>query len=106
MNGRGDPVDIRLSFSDVANANATLDDYGAVAGFVVPMSGFRIKDFTLSAAGVDTTNIQIVKNTTATPSILRGSKLANLTTDVGSRIGALKDKPLEPGATYFFKQLA
>lgn len=106
VNRKGEPVDIRYSFSDVANVLGTLDDYAAVAGYVVPQSGFRIVDFTLTAAGVDTTNLQFRKNTTDLPTILRGAKLANLTTDVASRIGMLRGKPLEPGATYFIKQLA
>jgi hypothetical protein len=102
------PVNMRFSASDVANALVTWDDLNAIAQLTIPMAsgGYVVDDLNLSAAGVDTTQIQVRKGTADTPSIVRDSLLANATTDAVSRCQGLRGRVLEPGATYFLKQLA
>lgn len=107
VNG-GAPRTKRMSFSDVANAMGTFDDIGAIAPLTIPVEdgGWVIDDFTLSAAGVDTTQIQLIKGAAALEFFLRDSLLANTTTDVVSRCQGLKGVALTGGSTYLFKQLA
>lgn len=104
----GSPVMLRFSGSDVANAFVTFDDLNALAQLTVPQDsgGYRIVDITLSAAGVDTTQLQLRRGTQDTTVILRDSLLANTTTDVGSRTQGVRGSILAPNVTYFLRQIA
>lgn len=104
----GNVVNLRFSASDVANAFVTWDDLNSIAQLTVPLGsgGYRIRDITLSAAGVDTTQLQVRKQTTDTPSIVRDSLLANTTTDAETRAQGLRGKVLQESSYYFLRQLA
>lgn len=103
----GSPRTKRMSFSDVANAFGTFDDIGAIAPLTIPVEdqGWVVDDLTVSAAGVDTSQIQLVKGAAAQEIFLRGSLLANTTTDAVSRCQGFKGMGLSGGSTYLFKQL-
>lgn len=104
----GTVVNLRFSGSDVANAFVTFDDLNGIAQLTVPAGsgGYRVRDLTLSAAGVDTTQLQVRKQTTDTPVILRDTLLANTTTDAESRCQGLRGKVFQEASYYFLRQLA
>lgn len=104
----GPNVNLRFSASDVANALATFDDLGAATNFSVPVSsgGYVVEDIILSAAGVDTTQLQIRKQTADTTIILRDSLLASTTVEAGTRTQGLRGMVFGAGSQYGLKQLA
>jgi hypothetical protein len=109
VGGNGGPRSKRFSANDVAAANVTYDDMGAIAFLTIPTEdapGWMIDDLTLSAAGVSTTQLQVFKGAAGLEIILRDGLLANTTTDATSRCQGLKGTVLGSGATYFLRQLA
>lgn len=92
--------------TDVANALVTWKETGDLSTYQVPgnSGGVEIDDIQGSAAGVDTTRIQLIVDTVDKPIRLRSGVLANLTTSKESRVP--RGLRVAPGSQLQMRQLA
>lgn len=108
VDGRGNPVTYRITFSDVANAFGTFDDLPGTPGVLtIPQGGLTLTDLSAAAAAT-VTAVTVTKGTSVLPVVLPFAVLLRTLAgmDGKSRLGPLYGAKLEPGQQYGFKQLA